>query len=319
MSRSATSALITITGGSGFVGQLLRPGLEAAGYRVRVFDRYRGPLVDLLRRRRLIERRAGLLERAAPKVRSSQLRLEQALRRAHLIRPTDDDITGEREALVERFAGSRAVIHLAGIPHPHMPGATDEDFWRLNYQASVNVFEAAKEARVPTFVFASSAQVYRINAPVSLAQLPILESNHLPLPAEGQSTYGFLKGAVERFLDGACQVGNTQAVALRLECPGFRSNGPANLYISTSIENLIAGFHCALRAPSDLRFGTFNIADAEVDPSVVDIQAYIRRRWPYVPNHTTGNECLLSTEKARRVLGFRPAPGGRYIDPNLVW
>jgi hypothetical protein len=68
-------------------------------------------------------------------------------------------------------------------------------------------------------------------------------------PRRGQSAYGFLKGAVERFLDGACGTGNTQGISLRLECPGFRSMGSGNLYISTSIENLVAGFECVLRAP----------------------------------------------------------------------
>jgi hypothetical protein len=32
-----------------------------------------------------------------------------------------------------------------------------------------------------------------------------------------------------------------------------------------------------------------------------------------VPNHTTGNECLLSTEKAQRMLGYRPIAGGHYL------
>ena len=41
---------VTITGGSGFVGQLLRRGLRDRDYRVDVFDRLRGPLVNALRR-----------------------------------------------------------------------------------------------------------------------------------------------------------------------------------------------------------------------------------------------------------------------------
>jgi hypothetical protein len=53
--------VVTITGGSGFVGQLLRAGLSERGYSVRVFDRHRGPLVDLLTRRWF-----GLRPRALP-------------------------------------------------------------------------------------------------------------------------------------------------------------------------------------------------------------------------------------------------------------
>lgn len=310
---------ITITGGSGFVGQLLRRGLTREGFRVEVFDQVRGPCVNLLRRRYLASATLPPVRRLSRVIRTAQTRAEPKLRGMGVIRRRSDDILGDRELLAEQFAGSEAVIHLAGIPHPHWPGATDEDFVRLNYGGSVNVFEAARDAGVPTFVFASSAQVYRINNPVRLDQLPILESNYLPLPEEGQSTYGFLKGAFERYLDGACTGGSTQAVALRLECPGFRTIGEANLYISTSIENLVSGFSCAVRPPDGLGFGAFNIADAEVDPAIVDIQTYARARWPYVPNRIEGNHCLLSSRKAQDVLGYRPVSGGRYIDPGLVW
>jgi hypothetical protein len=49
-----------------------------------------------------------------------------------------------------------------------------------------------------------------------------------------------------------------------------------------------------------------------VDKSTVDIQEFVRKRYPRVPNYTTGNECLLSTEKARSLLGYDPREGGTY-------
>ena len=313
------SGVVTITGGSGFLGQLLRVGLEEQGWDVRVFDPYRGRLVNLVRRRRLATAQHPAARRAARAVRATQKRAEPALIRARLIRRQADDILGDREAIAQAFAGSDAVIHLAGIPHPHQPGATDSDFRRLNYDGSVNVLEAARAAGVRTFVFASSAQVYRINSPVRIDELPLPESTHLPLPAEGQTTYGFLKGAFERYLAGVCAEGGIQGVALRLEYPGFRSTGPQNLYVSTSIENTVAGFACALRPPADLTFGAFNLADAHVDPAIVDIQDYVARRWPYARSRVQGNACLLSTERAQRILGYRPVEGGRYVDESLVW
>lgn len=285
---------VTITGGSGAVGQLLRPGLVRAGWEVRVFDRWRGPLVDVLRRHHL-------------------RRTEGALRATRVLRSAPDDILGGREALARAFAGSRAVIHLAAVPHPYTPGATEADFRRLNYDAGVDVFEAAREAGVATVVLASSAQVYAINHPVRIAQFPLLESNPLPLPAEGQTTYGFLKAALERYLDGACTTGTTQAVALRLEFPGSLSTRGINLYVSTTVENLVAAFVAAVDPPAGFGFAAVNVADATVDPDIVDIQAYLRRRWPFVPNHTTGNQGLLSIERARTLLGYRPVAGGTYI------
>jgi len=313
------SAVVTITGGSGFLGQLLRVGLQEQGFEVRVFDPYRGPLVNLVRRRYLAAAERSAARRAARVIRATQKRAEPTLVGARLIRRRADDILGDRSMIAAALGGSDAVIHLAGIPHPHQPGATDADLQRLNYDGSVNVLEAAVAAGVATFVFASSAQVYRINSPVRVDELPLPESTHLPLPAEGQTTYGFLKGAFERYLAGRCDQGAIQGVALRLEHPAFRSTTPQNLYVSTSIENTVAGFACALRPPADLRFGAFNLADAQVDPRVVDIQDYIARRWPHARNRAAGNACLLSTERAQRILGYRPVAGGRYVDESLVW
>ena len=306
------SRIVTVTGGSGYVGQLLLRGLERAGFGVDVFDQFRGPLVTLTRRRYLATGTLPPGRAIARTIRAAQRGAAPVLRRSGLIRRGADDILDDRETLARRFTGSFAVIHLAGIPHPRWPGASQADFVRVNYDGSVNVFEAARDAAVPVFLFASSAQVYAINDPVRLDQLPVLESNYLPLMVEGQSAYGFLKAAFERYLAGACTTGSTQAIALRLEAPGSRG-APGNLHISTSIENLIRGFVCALAPPDGVGFDVFNIADAEIAPRVADIQRYVRNRWPYVPNNSVGNECLLSTQKAQRALGYRPVAGGRYI------
>ena len=314
---SSTGGRITVIGGSGYVGQLLRRGLSARGFTVDVFDPLRGPIVNILRRRWFAGAPANPVGRLA---RTAQRWSEPKLLSAGIIRRGADDMLADRDLIARRLAGSRAVVHLAGIPHPHWPGATEETFVRLNYDAAMNVFEATRAAHVPTFVFASSAQIYGINSPVRLDHLPILESNYLPLPAEGQTTYGFLKGAFERYLDGACMAGPTQAVALRLECPGFLTPGAANLFVSTSVENTIDGFARACTPPDDLRYDVFNLADADVDPAVADIHAFVRRRWAHVPSDLRGgNPCLLSVEKAQRVLGYRPVTNGRYIDSELVW
>lgn len=314
-----TGRIVTVTGGNGFVGRLLRAGLEDRGYRVRVFDRLRGPAVELFRRRYMSNSSSRLGSRTAWGIRQSQRLLELALVRAGVLRTSGDDILDARERLVASFQRSYAVIHLAAIPHPNVRGVTENDARRLNFDGSVNVFEAARAAGVSKFVFASSAQVYGINDPVWLDQLPILESNRGPTLEEGQSMYGHLKREFERYLAAGCLEGQMQASSIRMEYPGIRSVTPANQYISTSVENLIAGFVCALEAPHTFAHESFNLADAVVDASIVDIQRFIRSRWPDVPNRTTGNECLLSTEKARQLLGYRPVEGGTYLNASVVW
>jgi len=311
---------ITITGGSGFVGQILQSGLRAQGYHVRVFDNAKGPLVGLVRRRYL-----GTSTQAIPLALARFLRrgfrfTERFLTQSGFIRPSGDDILDQRDRLAARFRGSDAVIHLAALPHPNVPGMTESDFRRINYDGSINVFEAAREAGVAKFILASSGQVYGINKPVRIDQFPILETNYCPGPDEGQNIYGHFKLEFERYLASKCKSPDgIQAVALRLEFPGARSFHPWNFYISSSIENTVAGFVAALEADLASGFEAFNLADRYVDEKIVNIQEFLRKNWPDVPNYTKGNECLLSTEKAGSMLGYNPQTGGTYFSDSVMW
>lgn len=310
---------ITITGGNGFVGRILQSGLRKRGYEVVVFDKMRGPLVDFLGRRPLGTSSGMIATASAAVLRRLTHFAEQGLVRAGAIRPSSDDILDLRSHLTDRFRGSHAVIHLAGLPHPHVRGASEADFQRLNYEGSVNVFRAARDAGVSKFIFASSCQVYGINKPVRIDQFPILESNYSPTLADGQNVYGHLKQEFERFLERECGAPGMQAIALRLEFPGVRSRYPWNFYISTSVENTVAGFAAAIEADVSAGFDVFNLADRQVDESIVDIQKFLKNRWPEVPNYTAGNECLLSTEKARSLIGYSPKPGGTYFSMYVMW
>jgi nucleoside-diphosphate-sugar epimerase len=311
--------LVTLTGGSGFVGQILQSGLRARGYRVQVFDQFKGPAVNLLRRRHFGTSTGALGRKAAHAVARVQRGLSRRVLGSALIPPSADNILDMRSRLAARFTGSHAVIHLAGIPHPHMPGAIDADFERINYEGSINVFEATRAARVPKFIFASSGQVYGINKPVRVDQFPILESNYLPTRADGATTYALLKVKVEEYLAAACTPGSTQGVSVRLEYPGFQSTTPDNFYVSTSLENLVSGVACAIENTAPFTAEAFNLVDGHVDERIVDVQAFVRQRWGAVPNHSHGNESLLSVEKARRLLGYEPIKAGSYFPVTLVW
>jgi nucleoside-diphosphate-sugar epimerase len=314
-----SEATITITGGSGFVGQLLRRGLRDRGYRIDVFDRMRGPLVDVLRRIWLGANASPKDVQRARQLRTLQERAEGKLSRLGILRPSGDDIFDLRSGLAERFRDSRAVVHLAALPHPNVPGAEAADYRRINYDGAVNVFAAAQEAGVPKFIFASSGQVYGINNAVRIDQFPILESNYLPTREDGQSEYGALKAEFEAHLAEAAPARETQAIALRLEMPGMKSEWAGNFFLSTSIENTAAGFVRAIEAELESPFEAFNLVDGHVDPAVVDIQEFLREHWPEVPNHTDGNESPMSVEKARRMLGYDPVPGGTYYPGSLIW
>ena len=310
---------ITITGGSGYVGGILRSGLRRQGYNIEIFDTMKGFLVDTLRRRYLGSSPLRLSRFLAPKIRHTLTRAERLLVNTGVIRPASDNILDPPARLVERFRNSYAVIHLAAIPHPHVPGMTAADFRRINYEGSVNVFEAARAAGVEKFLFSSSAQVYNINNPTYIEQFPVLETNYLPTIEEGQNSYGFYKGEFERYLSQRCTGEGIEAVAFRLEYPGIRSVYPWNYYISTSVENTVSGFVQGLETDISTGFDVFNLADQYVDEKIVDMQEFLKTHWPGIPNYTTGNECILSTEKARRVLGYEPKPGGTYYSGSVIW
>lgn len=314
-----SSRRVVITGGSGFVGQVLLDGLPRHGFAVDVFDQFRGPVVNLLRRRHFGTSRSTTVLRGAHQIARVQRRLSRMLLGGPLAPPTTDHILDFRSRLAARFAGADAVIHLAAIPHPHMPGATDVDFERINFQGSVNVFEAARQAGVPKFVFASSGQVYAINKPVRIDQFPILESNYLPTAADGATTYARMKVQFEQYMAATCVPGGMQGISVRLEYPGFQSNTPDNFYVSTSVDNLALGVARAVTNSASFTSETFNLVDGHVDERIVDIQRFVRERWPDVPNRSTGNESLLSVEKARQLLGYEPIRNGRYFPVTLVW
>lgn len=107
--------VVTITGGSGFVGQMLQVGLRQRGYEVRVFDQFRGRRVNLLRRRYLGTSSSRLGLAAARGIRGVQRWLELTSVEAGLLKPTTDSILDLRSRLAARFRGSHAVVHLAGI------------------------------------------------------------------------------------------------------------------------------------------------------------------------------------------------------------
>jgi nucleoside-diphosphate-sugar epimerase len=311
--------VITITGGNGFVGNVLKTGLQNRGYKIDIFDPMKGLLLNVLRRRYLGTSQSKISQSLAPSIRRIALAVERRLLKYRVIHPSPDDILDTRDHLVERFRNSYAIIHLAALPHPKVPGMTPDDYRRINYEGSVNVFESARKAGVKKFIFASSAQIYNINNPAHIEQFPILETNYLPTVAEGQSHYGFLKGEFERYMAKNCTDHNMQAVALRLEFPGVRSLYPWNLYISTSVENTLNGFIRALEKDMPSGFDAFNLADRYVDPGIADIQKFLKNEWPQIPNHTTGNECLMSTEKATSLLGYTPKTGGTYYSFNIMW
>ena len=67
--------------------------------------------------------------------------------------PTTVADIGDLDAILPAFAGMDAVVHLASMPSVHTPWADIRD---VNIQGTYNAYEAARQAKVPAVVFASS-------------------------------------------------------------------------------------------------------------------------------------------------------------------
>lgn len=214
-----------------------------------------------------------------------------------------DDIL-DTSKLTEKLKGSKACLHLAGIPGPwSLPWS---EYQRTNVDGTNSVIKACKKAGVKRLVYMSSGDLYGLCRHLCQpAQFPIREDNPLP-KMEEDCLYAQSKRLCEKHLKKAAS-GDFSAIALRLETP----HPPAEIldfhfFISISHDNLV---HVVQRAIEiDFKgYGVFNIADPIISSSVtLDIQSWLKESYPDVPNFTKDRESLLDISKARKVLGYKP-------------
>ncbi|GAA1863870.1 NAD-dependent epimerase/dehydratase family protein [Asanoa iriomotensis] len=95
-------------------------------------------------------------------------------------------VIGDLDAMVAACAGVDAVIHLAGIPSE----ALWEDLLRVNLDGTRTVLEAARLARVPKVILASSIHAAGFRTRTATA----LPAESAPRP---DTFYGWTKGAIE--------------------------------------------------------------------------------------------------------------------------
>lgn len=116
----------------------------------------------------------------------------------------------DRAELDTALKGVDVVVHLAAYPHR---GSLDgiqvdeqrEEFYRLNYEGTQNVYSAAADAGVKRFVYCSSGNVYcmdggdpqeGISGPIGIDQVPEPEDCH-PYPASKILSERFLMSTDE--------------------------------------------------------------------------------------------------------------------------
>jgi len=161
MTRSDAQRTVYVTGGAGYVGAVLIPKLLAAGYRVRCLD--------------LFLYGEDVFPSVPPSAPLEKLRGD--LRDVDLLRRT--------------LPGSDAVIHLACIsndPSFELDPALGKS---INYDSFRPLVEAAREAGVRRFIYASSSSVYGVKAEPNVTE---------DLPLEPLTDYSRFKAECERIL-----------------------------------------------------------------------------------------------------------------------
>jgi Nucleoside-diphosphate-sugar epimerases len=124
-----TSLSILVTGASGFIGAHLVAAFASRGYRVRALYRRSQPPAELL---------------------------DAAAAYPGLVELFNADL-GDAGRVAQAVAGMDAVVHAAALASDW--GSLDL-FIKANYDATVNLVEAAREAGARKFVYFSSAQVH---------------------------------------------------------------------------------------------------------------------------------------------------------------
>jgi len=217
--------------------------------------------------------------------------------------------------LAGKLQGKQACIHLAGIPRP-TPDPW-EDFLHQNIKGTQCVIEACNRVRVKRLVYMSSGAVYGFSK-ANLCRperFPIREDNVKP-DDKDDNYYAISKRICEKHLERAAHKHNMTTIALRMDTPTGRKTRDypcarpvsEHFYVSISRENMAEGVRAACEADYQ-GFGVFNIADPVVPierAGNVDIQGFIQKRYPRVPNFTKGNQSLFDITKAKQLLGYNP-------------
>jgi len=215
---------------------------------------------------------------------------------------------------LELVRDADAVVHLAAIPRP--TGRTAGDVFHANVATTFNVVEAARLARIPRFVYASSLSVlgYPFGQPFMPPEaLPVDET----APIHAQDAYGLSKWLGEEIVEAAVRQGGLSAVSLRM--PWVQSSetfaaqvGPRrntaeavrDLWSYIDARDAAQGIGLALgwRGGGHLRV-YLAAADTYLEEETTPALA---RALPGVPlrRPLSGFSGLIDTGKAREELGF---------------
>jgi nucleoside-diphosphate-sugar epimerase len=220
---------------------------------------------------------------------------------------------------VEVLAGADVVVHLAAIPASGI--ATEETTFRTNMLSTYNVFEAARLLALARVVWASSETILGLPFEREQPAYAPLDEGHPPYP---ESSYALSKLLSEELARQLNRWTGTPFVALRFSniieteeyerFPAFWDDPRLrrwNLWGYVDARDVAQS--CVLALERDVTSAEhFIIAadDTVMNRPSGELMADVYPTVPYQP--TEGEyDSLLSSEKARRMLGYTPVHSWR--------
>jgi nucleoside-diphosphate-sugar epimerase len=214
---------------------------------------------------------------------------------------------------VECLAGVEAVVHLAAIPASGIH--TEETTFRTNMLSTYNVFEAVRLLGLQRVVWASSETI--LGLPFEREQ-PAYAPIDEEAPAYPESSYAISKVLSEELGRQLHRWNGTPHVALRFsnimepqdyerfpsywEDPSLRR---WNLWGYVDARDVAESCRLALDADVGAEHFIIAAADTVMNRPSRELMAEVFPAVPYEP--TAGDfDSLLSTQKARKLLGYEP-------------
>lgn len=234
------------------------------------------------------------------------------------------DLT-ELGQVFEVLRGASAVIHLAAIPAPRV--LTDGETFRINTMSTYNVFAAAVQLGLRKVVWASSETLIGIPFVKERPRYAPIDEEHPRLP---EFHYALSKLLGEVMSDEFNRWAGTPFVGLRYSNimePADYERFPTfwddlrirawNLWGYVDARDVAQATRLALETPTT---GVENFLVAAADTCMTTPSAELMAAiYPDVPlrGAVTGFDTLLSIDKARTILGYRPAHSWRdHIGPD---
>ncbi len=280
--------MIIVTGGSGKLGRACVKDLMAHGYPVISIDTVRPP-----------DQTNPPTPGSTPFSRADVTDFGQAMAALSMIDERVEKVTG--------------IVHLAAIAAPGQ--ATNHVTFNTNTVATYNVFEAARQLKIRNIVWASSETVFGLPYSKGPAYVPVDENIERP-----ETAYALSKLVGEKMAEQFCRWDpRLKIVGLRFSnvmdpedyarFPGYDEDARArhfNLWTYIDARDAAQAVRKALDAT--LRGAhVFGIANADSvmsrsnDELLDEVFPSTKRK-----RAIKANESLISIQKARDVLGFRP-------------